>query len=153
MPYSNPVVRAEYLREWRQKNPDKIVGYNRSRDPEARRAYEHEYWNRPENRQRRNEQLRRSGAKYQRTQRGRELNAMTGRLRRGGKTPESREYIEIIAGDPCAYCGGSMEHVDHIRPICDGGTNEWTNLAPACARCNQSKKEKSLLEFLLARAA
>lgn len=27
------------------------------------------------------------------------------------------EYMAILAGDPCAYCGAPVEHIDHIEPI------------------------------------
>lgn len=30
---------------------------------------------------------------------------------------------------------------DHIIPISRGGTNDWSNLQPACAECNASKRD------------
>ena len=62
---------------------------------------------------------------------------------------ETREYVAIIRGDPCAYCGAPMEHVDHIVPFADGGVTDWTNLTPACAGCNHRKSKTPLLFFLL----
>ncbi len=67
-------------------------------------------------------------------------------------TGETAEYVAIIKGDPCAYCGAPMEHVDHIVPFSAGGPTDWENLAPACARCNHRKSNKSLVFFLLERA-
>ena len=39
----------------------------------------------------------------------------------------------------CAYCGAPAEHLDHVVPICQGGTNNLDNLVAACANCNLSK--------------
>jgi 5-methylcytosine-specific restriction endonuclease McrA len=62
---------------------------------------------------------------------------------------ETRSYVEIIRRDPCAYCGGLADTVDHIVPISAGGRNHWSNLAPACRSCNSGKKDHSLLVALL----
>ena len=46
-------------------------------------------------------------------------------------------------GFTCKYCGRQSDSVklviDHIKPVCDGGTNEETNLITACEECNQGK--------------
>lgn len=63
----------------------------------------------------------------------------------------AREYALVVMHDPCVYCGGKAEHLDHIQPVTRGGEGTWDNLAPACARCNQSKQTKSLLAFMLSR--
>lgn len=65
-------------------------------------------------------------------------------------TGETAEYVTIIRGDPCSYCGAPMEHVDHIVPFAAGGPTDWTNLAPSCAGCNHRKSDRPLLLFLLA---
>lgn len=59
---------------------------------------------------------------------------------------------QIILGssaDPCVYCGGKAESVDHIRPKSDGGDSTVRNLAPACLSCNHAKGSKSILLFLV----
>lgn len=63
--------------------------------------------------------------------------------------PESLDYVLIIVGDPCAYCGGATEAVDHIVPVARGGSGEWANLTPTCTKCNSSKRDEPLLSFLL----
>jgi len=63
-------------------------------------------------------------------------------------SPETREWIEILAGDPCSYCGLPAESVDHIVPPGRGGTDEWDNLTAACLSCNSSKNNRSLWNFL-----
>lgn len=69
------------------------------------------------------------------------------------KDPETLEWLDIIAADPCSYCGAPTEATDHIDPISRGGPNHWTNYTPACARCNGSKHATPLLRFLLRRQA
>jgi 5-methylcytosine-specific restriction endonuclease McrA len=45
-------------------------------------------------------------------------------------------------GTPCHYCGNPATSVDHIIPKALGGTDDRANLAPACARCNSSKRDR-----------
>lgn len=42
----------------------------------------------------------------------------------------------------------NSSHTDHIRPIIDGGTGEWTNLVEACSPCNLEKNGTEFWEFL-----
>ncbi|HOF42054.1 MAG TPA: HNH endonuclease signature motif containing protein [Candidatus Hydrogenedentes bacterium] len=48
----------------------------------------------------------------------------------------------------CQYCGASapdvLLHVDHIKPVAAGGTNDITNLITSCASCNLGKRDKPL---------
>lgn len=49
----------------------------------------------------------------------------------------------------CRYCGdteGPFE-CDHVLPISRGGSNDESNLATACRRCNRSKRAKLLTEW------
>ena len=48
---------------------------------------------------------------------------------------------EVLERDAfiCQYCGAPAEHVDHILPVCQGGTDNYQNLASACAPCNLKK--------------
>jgi 5-methylcytosine-specific restriction endonuclease McrA len=41
---------------------------------------------------------------------------------------------------------------DHIDGLDAGGEQSWLNLSAACRRCNASKRERSLLMFLLHRS-
>jgi 5-methylcytosine-specific restriction endonuclease McrA len=65
---------------------------------------------------------------------------------------DTRTYMVIAEGDPCAYCGGPGGSLDHISSLVDGGQHDWTNLTGACQRCNKSKGAKPLLEYLLYRS-
>lgn len=53
-----------------------------------------------------------------------------------------------VFGNACAYCGGPHEHWDHVIPIARGGPHCLSNLRPACARCNLSKNDKTLREWV-----
>ncbi|WP_280888219.1 HNH endonuclease signature motif containing protein [Streptomyces sp. LBL] len=53
----------------------------------------------------------------------------------------------------CAYCDSAfgekvVPEVDHVRPLARGGLHEWSNLAPACARCNRLKSDRDVAEWL-----
>lgn len=61
---------------------------------------------------------------------------------------ETLTYMQILRGDPCAYCGEPHEHIDHIHPLSRGGKHHWTNLTSSCQHCNQSKNASTLLQFL-----
>lgn len=56
-----------------------------------------------------------------------------------------KDRFTIFARDGfcCRYCGESSESVklvvDHVVPICQGGTNDPENLISSCESCNQGK--------------
>lgn len=54
-------------------------------------------------------------------------------------------------GFKCMYCGAHppsvLLHVDHIRPVADGGGNEDTNLVTACEPCNLGKSARLLADI------
>lgn len=43
----------------------------------------------------------------------------------------------------CLYCGGRFSarqlSRDHVRPLSQGGANQWSNVVTACVRCNNDK--------------
>ncbi len=51
----------------------------------------------------------------------------------------------------CVYCGATplteLLHIDHIKPVVDGGTNDIDNLCTACIPCNQGKGGRSLTDI------
>lgn len=54
-----------------------------------------------------------------------------------------QKRFEILKRDEftCQYCGrrGGELEVDHVIPLCEGGTNEPENLKAACFECNRGK--------------
>lgn len=66
---------------------------------------------------------------------------------------ELRQLFDSYLG-LCVYCNKPTraKHSDHVTPITRGGCNHIENIAPACGYCNRSKGDRSLLQFLAARA-
>jgi hypothetical protein len=69
----------------------------------------------------------------------------------GKRKPLSKKLrFEVFKRDSftCQYCGKSAPevvlHVDHIKPVKEGGTNDITNLVTACADCNLGKGARKL---------
>lgn len=66
-----------------------------------------------------------------------------------------RAFRLHLLGDPCAYCGATADHLDHISPCVLGkqtGKYTWANLTAACSGCNHAKGTKNLLGYLLCRS-
>ena len=66
------------------------------------------------------------------------------------RLPISRELKSDVwnkSRGHCWYCGvliiGTFS-VDHVVPVYDGGTNDFTNLVPSCKSCNSTKGHRSL---------
>lgn len=56
--------------------------------------------------------------------------------------------IKKLKKQPCFYCGSNEKIcIDHIIPLKRGGNNSIGNYAPACLKCNSSKKDKFLTEW------
>lgn len=66
---------------------------------------------------------------------------------------EWQERLGYFAGR-CGYCGSHTKiERDHLVPILMGGTNDIENIVPACMTCNRSKGPRSLIVWMLGRAA
>jgi 5-methylcytosine-specific restriction endonuclease McrA len=67
------------------------------------------------------------------------------RKARGRRTGTSAAYrrnrVIVLAGDPSCHwgCGRKATTADHLVPVVEGGTDELTNLVPACSPCNSSR--------------
>lgn len=61
-----------------------------------------------------------------------------------------RQRFEIFKRDGfvCQYCGAhppaAILHLDHIKAVADGGTNDDSNLVTACQDCNLGKGARAL---------
>ena len=74
----------------------------------------------------------------------------------GGKyTGEQLNELFEKQDGKCFYCGDLIYssfnkelHVDHKNPLTRGGTNDISNIALACSKCNLSKHVQTAEEFL-----
>jgi predicted phage replisome organizer len=65
------------------------------------------------------------------------------------KQQESRARRRLLKqSNVCQYCGGEATGYDHIVAKFNGGTDDDANLIPCCKRCNSSKRDKNVLDFL-----
>jgi len=63
---------------------------------------------------------------------------------------EVREYLLNKWDRKCAYCGAQNLplQVEHIHPKSKGGSNQISNLALACEKCNLKKGTQDIKDFL-----
>jgi 5-methylcytosine-specific restriction endonuclease McrA len=82
------------------------------------------------------------------------VNRRRARLLGGGgshTSTEWREKIELFGGC-CAYCGEAKPLTrDHKIPLTRGGTDDITNIVPACVSCNSRKSTRTAREFISSR--
>lgn len=66
------------------------------------------------------------------------------------KSVSKKTRFDVFKRDSfkCQYCGSHppsvILHVDHIKPVADGGGNEIDNLVTACESCNLGKGARLL---------
>lgn len=78
---------------------------------------------------------------------------MAGRSRRKGPLTEReiRKKLFEMGGGLCAYCDqplGDSWHKDHLVPKSKGGPDVFENYVPACGKCNGSKSDHHVIEFI-----
>ena len=65
--------------------------------------------------------------------------------------PQVAPKVYELHGRTCFYCGGTEDlTIDHKTPLSRGGSNELTNLVPACRSCNRNKGTKTAEEWIKA---
>lgn len=113
---------AEYVRNWRKKNPDKA----HQSCMKWRRAH-------PE-----------TVAKFQRSARGKRTNCV------GSHTEIDIQNRMKWQFGKCAACRISILerfHVDHYQPLVRGGSNYPSNIQLLCPKCNLRKHAKDPIDF------
>ena len=165
---------AAYMREWARKNPEKVRASNaatrakyRSQRTAAARVY---YWANREQvlarittRYGMSASVRGEKAQYDAAYRVRRRDYRTlvenrrrsRRVSNGGSHTlgEWQEKLELFAY-LCAYCGQAQRITrDHKIPISRGGTDDISNIVPACMSCNSRKKSRTASEFLAVRVS
>lgn len=106
-------------------------------------------------RRRHREELNAAGAARRRAHP--EIHAAHQARRRARKTGNGgshtlKEWLEKLElfGGCCAYCGRSDRPLcrDHRVPLCRGGTDDISNIVPACRPCNSAKHKQTDREYL-----
>ncbi len=72
---------------------------------------------------------------------------MTDKTPRINLPPEVREFVFKRNNYQCQSCQkidltAKKLQVDHIIPLAQGGTNEFSNFQTLCAKCNREKSAK-----------
>lgn len=57
-------------------------------------------------------------------------------------------YLRMVKSDPCSYCGGEANALDHVVPKSEGGDDGWGNRTATCRECNSAKGTLPLLVAL-----
>ena len=66
--------------------------------------------------------------------------------------PEVRKYVFDRNNYQCQSCqtidlSAKNLQIDHIIPLAQGGSNDFSNLQTLCAKCNRAKSSKIDLRF------
>lgn len=119
----HPLLRAESQRNWRLKNPDKVL-------EGKRRFFE------------RNPNYNSVAQSRRRTRISQSASHFTQR--------DVNEILDLQKGK-CGYCRKKLsakeKHIDHINPLARGGDNSRKNIQILCQKCNLQKSAKDPIDF------
>ena len=60
----------------------------------------------------------------------------------------TRDAVRFVYGNKCLKCLSTENiQIDHIVPRSWGGSNDFNNLQPLCARCNQAKSNNNAVDY------
>lgn len=144
--------KKNYFKAWRQANRDKTREYNRRfrrKDPEHYLELLRAHYAR-------NSQRRLASSKAWRLRNPDRNASLSAAYRaRALQAPGSHTFAEWRRlleryGHKCVYCGRTDVPLtrDHIVPLSAGGSNDISNIVPACLRCNQTKGGRALDVFV-----
>lgn len=51
------------------------------------------------------------------------------------------------SGYICHYCNAPANTADHIIPRSQGGSDELSNLLPACHQCNSTRQDRTMVRL------
>ena len=72
-------------------------------------------------------------------------------IKRRKLSKQEREKIYHMCNGHCAYCGCHLNYkdmqVDHVKPLRVGGSDDISNMLPACRSCNHYKATLDLEKF------
>ena len=148
--HKDPERQKAYAREWLKRFPEKARAAARKwnhANPEKRR--EHQRNARARDPEKFKQKLAAYHAAHPEVVRVKSVRYRARKMAASGSFSPSewRDLIRPYRGR-CGYCGaeGAL-HADHRVPLSRGGSNEISNIMPACASCNLRKARSSESEF------
>jgi hypothetical protein len=149
----------EYHRQWREEHPEwgeaarQRAEKRRKEYPDEKKRHDALYY------QRHKEQVKANIQAWQ------EANPETVRQSRQVRNVRRRARLALATGDwtyqefqelceastnHCWYCHKKFDKLtaDHMTPIARGGSNDISNIVPACLSCNASKGATTPLEYI-----
>jgi 5-methylcytosine-specific restriction endonuclease McrA len=127
---AHPEKHRQAVREWRERNPEKVAAMEKERRDSGRGYEAEKRW-----REKHPEAWLAVGHRYR------------ARLR-DVTFEDTKEVRLLLSNDPCADCGGPAGEVDHIDALMIGGTETNDNLTAACKSCNSSKGTTPMLLWM-----
>lgn len=144
-------TQADYSRMYRERHPDRVaetLRKYRTAHKDDRRAQDAERYKTDRAR------IIQWNTEYHRKHRAAVMTRQHARkaclLGNGGHhtTQDWLDKCELL-GNVCIYCGESKPLTrDHKMPVIRGGSNDITNIVPACKSCNSRKRDQTAEEFL-----
>jgi hypothetical protein len=68
------------------------------------------------------------------------------------KEADKRSLVEEVFGDPCPYCGTTLNannaRLDYMDPLSRGGREEARNVSVCCNTCESKKTDRSFADWL-----
>jgi 5-methylcytosine-specific restriction endonuclease McrA len=132
----------ESQRQWMQDHPDRVIDYNRRYNEKVNGTPQREY----ELRNKEVQAARRSSWKKKNFMKVREYSRRRDSWMSGA---DPIDYAAILDRDGwiCHLCGGDILskeelHFDHVIPLSRGGKHAIDNIRPAHARCNWGKNDR-----------
>ena len=162
----NREAKRAYARQYHLDNTEARNAYARQRyldNPEAKRAYARQYY--LENIEEKREYSRTYGRTYYVNKQQEDpmyfrLKEAKSRAKKAGVEWKNISSTELLSHweqrditiDTCHYCKQTIDEgeleIDHGIPICRGGGHTLDNLFPSHRRCNISKRDKTVEEYL-----
>jgi 5-methylcytosine-specific restriction endonuclease McrA len=129
----NPEKCKESIKKWKEKNTEYFKNY-RLKNAEKRRA-DKKAW-----------KIKNKEAVCAQEHRRRALKAEVG----GNHTAKDIKSIFTLQKGKCPVCAVRLKnyHIDHVYPLCLGGSNAASNLQLLCQNCNLKKSKKHPIDFM-----
>lgn len=66
-----------------------------------------------------------------------------------GRCGGRSEGDAYLLKDPCCYCGGRSDSIEHVIPVSLGGQSHYGNKVGACRLCNSRRSRQPFMPWLV----